>query len=326
MNFEEYANELYKNIPKILDEDIYIAILNKGNNLARFDIINKIYITTVYGTDIYDVKTKEEWFSQGRKIIDTSKYINVSVPDYSSEYIDTETHKVVNISDFTVDEFRKAIEYGIIKKESKLENVIVQRVYDIKNTSNIDKDKKYSVPKPYISMNILFGILKKFMNITIEQSDDFTYFAKKEKHLYLSKSSYEDTVDELISILVDYFMETEVLSDIIEKSGLDQIDLNSKDMDLLKESIKYSLMTVFNVNNKDELLSILKRKEITDCNKLINILTISDYTVFNIIELLDYSDNSKVVDATSNILLIKKSEQLLSIMQANSVQSKMKGV
>ena len=326
MKLDEFTSELNKNIPKILDENIYIKVINRNNNLARFDIINKLAICTMNNEIVYDVKTKEEWFEQGRRIIDTSKIVRVIIPNYTSEYIDSLTGKTVDITQFTRDEFVNALRLNIIKKESKFDGMYVQDLYDIRNTCSIDKNINYKIPKPIVSISVLFSILQRFTGITAEESDE-TYLAKQERHLYLAKGSYSEMIDTLASILTDYLLEPDILRDCIQENlGNTEKELSKAEIKLLRASIIYSIKTLFNINNKEDILSVLKDKLVTDYIDLIDILTITDSIVFKIIQQLEYTDNSSIEDATNNMLHIKKAEILLDIMQANSIQLKMKGV
>lgn len=323
MEIKEFIEEINKNIPKILDEDTYVNILNRGNNnLIRFDLLNKIILNLLYKENIYDVRTKEEWFSVGRKIINVEKYYNILVPNSTIQYIDCKNNEIVNIEQFTVDELKKALELHIIEKQENIEDLHLVKVYDIRNTTNIDKEKEYKLTKPKMNIQNLFNALHKFTDITVEDGVDETFYSRKEKHLYLAKSNYANTISILSNILVEYIMDSDVIKESIYNSNI----VNNTETELIRISSVYSINSLFSVDSKANLIEKFRANRGINYSTLLDILKITDQIIYIVAQMLEYSDDTCITDASTDIIKMKKSEIILDIMRANYIQLKLKGI
>ena len=69
MVIDEYVDKLNSSIPKLIDEETFTKVLRLNNNLCRLNILNRIALATMYNQEIFDIKSEEEWFSVGRKVI-----------------------------------------------------------------------------------------------------------------------------------------------------------------------------------------------------------------------------------------------------------------
>ena len=76
MEATKLAEMLNNNMNKILTPSGYKRILNKKNNLVRYDIINRMLID-VQSKDSFDLKTYDEWLIEGRKVKDKAKPIYI---------------------------------------------------------------------------------------------------------------------------------------------------------------------------------------------------------------------------------------------------------
>lgn len=327
MTYEEFTEELNKNIVNIINPKVYIEIIRKDNNLSRFDIMNKIAICTMTnGESLYDLKTAEEWMLCNRKVIDKSKKIYVAIPKYDKCYIDSETLARIDISEFTQEELKKAIELKIVKKEQNIRSIDVVTVYDIRNTSKIDKNIEYNVVKPKISIDALVNIMKNYMKLDIVIGEDSTYYSKSSGKLFIAKNTYEIMIQELVDILIKHVLDDRLQDYIKGYINNTERKFNKLELELLKESLRFAILSVFKVSDESRLLFELRKNYVNDYEDIIDIITICDAITFDICSFLEYTDGSNMKDAVSNIELIRKSENLLNILQANSILNKMKGV
>lgn len=316
MLLQEFNDTLNRTLPKLLDEDTFIKILNLNNNLYRFDIINRIALNTISDEELLDVKTEEEWFEHGRRVIDKHKKYYIISPKYGTCYVDSETSEKINILEFTFDELTKALELGVIIKTSDIDDIVINEVYDIRNTSNIDKNKKYEVVKTATNLNILVDLAKNITGLTIEPSEDITFYSEYDNNLFLAKEDYNTMADKIINIIVNSLYD-KCKSDI----GID--NMYEK---LIKSGAEYSIKTLFGTHNKKDILGKLKSYMITDYNILLDILVIIDIITFKVLEQLEQINGIDNCKSFFKIERNNKINTLLNIMQANSVQIKMKGI
>lgn len=316
MKLEEFNSKLNESLPMLLDEDTFIKILNINNNLYRFDILNRIALNIMYDYELLDVKTEEEWFKHGRKIIDKKKIIYITTPKYGTKYIDNETKEQINVIEFTPSEIQEALRLGVISKINDAEDISINIMYDIKNTSNIDKSKKYDIVKPKIDLKILIELAKEITGMTIEPSDEVTFYSEKDNNLFLAKESYRKMVNKILDILVN----------LIFKQVENEIEIDKQYKDIIKHSALFSLQTLFNIENKNELIYKLKSNMITDYNIMLDILYTVDIITFKVIEQLEKINGIDNCSSADTIEKNNKISAMLSIMQANSIQIKMKGV
>lgn len=321
---ENYIEKFNSNLPKIIDEDTYINIIRLDNNLYRFNIINRIAFEVVHNKNLFDLKSKEEWFELGRKVIDLQDYIDVLLPMYKTYYRDTYTNEIVDIKEFSSDELKKAIELKVIYKDEELSEFTSHRLYDIRNTSNIDKESKYIVPKPIFNIKIYFDIINSLTGITVAESEDIVFFSDKEKVLYICRDSYENTLCTLTDCLVSFMLKHP--DDYITNNKGIFIDIESKRVNrLIVESIKFKILSLLGIINKNDVIVALRQSGVSSYEDLMDILMIVDELSLNILNKIKFTDNNVNNDVISNITKIKKVDLLLNILQANSIHSKIEG-
>lgn len=327
MTYEEFNDELNKGIVNLLNPKVFVEIVRKDNNLARFDIMNKIAICIMNsGEQFYDLKTASEWEVNNRLVIDKKKKVYIAIPRYNTGYIDCVSLEKVNINEFSQDEFVKALEYGIIKKQKDIENVEVEVVYDIRNTKAIDKNIEYKVTKPKVGLEVLIGIMKQYMNIEVIPGEDETYYFKNSGKLFLAKNTYENMVKELVAILVKNIVDNKLTFYIRNYLSNSEKKFDKFETELIKETLEFSIKTIFGVIDDSNLLFELRKNYVSDYEDILDILTLSDAITFDISSFLEYNDDSCMIDAVNNIELMRKSDILLSILQANSILNRMKGI
>lgn len=324
MVIDEYVDKLNSSIPKLIDEETFTKVLRLNNNLCRLNILNRIALATMYNQEIFDIKSEEEWFSVGRKVINKKDAIYLAIPMYTTSYIDTVSGEKVEVDKFTPDELTLAIKLRVISKEDVLDKIIPYKLYDIKNTSNIDKNIVYNVPKPEINMPDYFKIIHEITGITIEESDS-SFFYEKDKVLFLSRDNYENTLDTLTDTLLKYMIHN--LTDyVVDVTNYDHLDITNKRREkLISACVKYSIKTLFGIDNRNEVIMALRYSGIVSVDELIDILMLSDELIFNVIKYVKYSSDTLYTDISTSINRIKKSELLLNILQANSVHNKIEG-
>ena len=302
---------------KITNSSTIEKLLNRRNNLSRFDIANRLLFISL-DEEVTDLRTKEEWYALGREIINTKHIIYGMAPVYTTKYTDSMSGDEIDSYEFTTKEIEKALEYDIIHKEKDVADITIMKLYDIRNTH---KDNKSSIEfKPILpdnSIKSLAKILAELENAKITESDDITFLSRSEHELFIARDRYEETADKLCDELLEtLFSREETLSLIVENSKIEK--------DTIQEFVKYSLKSVYSIEDKNRLDFQVRRLNSKDIDKMMEVVIKADAIAFNIINCL-YKNDTDISDAASNIVRMKKVEMLLDIMQANYVQSKLKG-
>lgn len=313
MESTEISKLFIENINKILTPQGYKHIISKDNNLFRFDVINRLLIE-IQCKDAFDVRTADEWEINNRKVKKKSKGINILIPMYSTQYIDVDTREPINIEEFTADELMLALKLNIIEKIENIDTMFVKEVFDIKQTNSYD-NYKYIPYKPVIKSSTLIEIVRDITGCLIEKSD-ITYYSKSDNKFMVNRQSYTQLSKYVVDVLVEYYMNNYITDSIISEYKYTEYDL-----DLIRLTIQYSLDTLL-ITHRDADFDIVNH---TSTDKLINILTITDSIVFNVIEKIDYTGASINKDITFSINNLKKAEALLDIMEANNISKIMKG-
>lgn len=309
MEVQELANLFYNNLDKVLTSNNYKSIINRGNNLIRYDIINRILIQ-IQNKDAFDLKSSDEWEIDGRQVKSGQKPIYVLMPNYVSKYVDAETGKELENNELSIGEINKALEYGIIKRTDTLKQVFTLPVFDIRQTVLLD-DTKYIVNKPVLSSSMIIEIFQSITKCKYEFCED-TYYSKSDNILYISKQPYK----ELVTVMSEYITQYYISSDIY---GIDNIP--EENIDILKQSLTYSICSLLAVK-KDIGLDGFER---LDTDGKLDILKLLDVIMFDIVSKIQFTKASDIADASSNINMLRKAESLLNIMESVTINNKMKG-
>lgn len=315
MDIVELAKMLENNMNKLLNVQGYTKLLDRGNNLIRFDVLNRMLIL-IQNDKAFDLKTYDEWLMDDRQVNDKEKPISIVLPSYKSEYIEIETGKKLEENDLNHNELVKALEYGIIERVDIIENMYTMKLFDIRQTHSLSGNQ-YTINKPLLTSKELLNLLVNVLGCKIENCEE-TYYSKSEKIVYISKKPYEELAITVSKILTQYFMDT-IVKSMIETN--DKISMTEYDIDLIKESLIYSIGTILGVTIESDF-NIVNH---TNNSKLITILTIVDSILIEIINYLKFNKPCMQLDATQNINVLKKAEVILNIMEANEIKNTMKG-
>lgn len=325
MNVDKLMEKLSDNMDKVLSTDGYIRIIDKNNNLIRFDMINQLIIAAQTQDKIFDLKTELEWFSVGRKVIDKSKVINIVVPKYESQYIDTEDGSIITPNELNPLEIKKALKYKIINKENKIVGIYVEDTYDIRNTNIIDESIKYNIPKPEVNIATLIEIALSLTGITVEQCDDMTYYSNSSNHLFIKKESYNEMALAIVKIIAKYMIDCELEDSISKTLDNKETEFTNFEIDLLLESIQFSLMTLFSKGDDSKIREMLDSIEDMKEIRLYEIINILDYFTFSVISLLKFNDNSDIKDSAYVLNRMQKAEYIVDLLSSNIINKKMRG-
>ena len=309
MELLESAKFLQDNIYKMQDPVTYKNVLNRGNNLLGYDIINRMLIEFQYSNAV-DVKTANGWREENREIKDGAKGIDILIPIYKVRYIDTETGEALKDNDLNVNEIEKALDIGLIQKENYIDALYTERVYDIKQTKN-NSSSKYEMNSPVLTVS---NILKWFIDITgckVENCDT-TYYSHSGNILYLSSIQYAELANNISQILTKY-----IVANVLKNKYYDTLEKYEKE--LIEQSMQYSLSTLLG-GNYEVSFQIIRSMHYS---KLIMIANIIDCALFDIISKLKFKKANYSLDVSSSIERLNKAETLLDIMEANSMHKQL---
>lgn len=318
MDVLDLSEILQNNLDKVLSPVGYKHLLNRANNLIRFDVVNRMLIEA-QSDSAYDLRTEQEWNIDNRKLNSNAKPVFIIVPKYKYGYMDTDTNKIVDNMDLSPDEILKAIEYDIIERVETIDDAYTLPLFDIKQTSSMN-NAEYKVYKPVVSTEKLFEITKSILCADIEVCDQ-DYYSAKHNTIYISRKPYKDLVYTISEYITQYFIDdklNELLCDSYETS-IDSIDEETKK--LIKDSLHYSICTLLR-GNCDITFDYITRIQYE--NKIL-VLNIVDNFVNIVIEHMEFTSPVFNGDAIINITRLCKAEKLLNIMEASYINKKLKG-
>lgn len=318
MEVKELSELLNKNFNKLFTPNRYKHILNRGNNLIRLDIVNRMLVELQYD-NAFDLRTSDEWLLENRGIVKKEKPIYLIIPKYKYEYIDKETGKTIDNKELSIGEINKAIEYNIIERVDTIDNMYTIPVFDIRQTYSLDKSK-YNINKPIISSKKLLEIMHNITMCNIEICED-TYYSKSDNILYLKKQPYSELVITISEYLAQYYIDNDLKKLIDIPQNISYKDLTEYDIDLIKQSLIFAIVTLLG-GKIDINFDIINY---TTNDKAILILNIVDSMLIEISTKLKFTNTSHIMDVSSNINMLKKAEALLDIMEANNINKIMKG-
>lgn len=311
------SEKLNKNINELLSPSGYKNILNRGNNLIRFDVLNRMLIE-MQGSGSFDLKTEEEWLIENRQIRKKEKPIYIIMPRYESSLIDTQSGEVLGKTDLSTEEVEKAIEYNIIERVNQVTDLYTLAMYDIRQTINQSTDK-YVVNKPVLDTSSLLDIITSITNCSIEICDE-DYYSLSENTIFLKKDKYYNIALLISNYLAQYFTKVGI-NKIAKDNNMDIESLSESEKELIQSSIEYSLETIFigKAEADFEIVSHMQK------DKLIAILNIVDMCILEVVQKIKFTKPVNN-DAISSVYKIRKAEVILNIMEANDINNKMKGI
>lgn len=312
MNKTELSELIIKNTARLKDESFYKNILACDNNLIRYNLISKLCII-IQNENAKDIKTEDEWGIKGRKVTDGEKPMYIILPRYKYKYVDAETRDDLTNSDLSSDELVKAVKYSIVDKEETIDGVFTTPLYDIKQTYAVQAG--YNISKPILNIEEILGIFHEYTEYDIQQADRNSIDSAN-KILYVSKSSYSDLA-KFITIALSQYCYSEIASEI--EQNFDSIHL-----ELLKNSIKYSISTLLRCKYSSEIH--FNNLDKANLDAVLTILNVCNSIVQSIIPYIEFSDNSIKENEHDSIIKLKKAEIILDIMEANNIYNIMKGM
>lgn len=329
MEVQDISKLLNTNIDKLKNPKTYKNILFKGNNLLRFDILNRILIELQFENS-FDIRTYNEWIMEGRQVYSKNKKsskvkpIHILMPRYEHKYIDIETGDTLDMQELNVKEFNKAIEYNLIKKDTQISDLYTIPMYDITQTEKHDASKgDYIVNKPVLSSSDIINMASDIMGCQVEVSNlKDLYFNSNTKTLFVNKLPYEKLITSLSKIISKFYINYKIIEITDKACEINYLDLTDFDIDLIDLSIQYSMNTLL---SGDSTYSSKKLDEILSDNRLdnsriVDILNIVDTVVFDIARRLKFTKEFSM-DAINNVHKIRKANMLLSEMEANELSS-----
>lgn len=314
MDIGDISYMLMSNIDSLLsDSTHYKSILFMGNSLIGFDIINRMLIELQQDKNkpVTELKTKEEWLLDNRDVIDEKKYIVIATPKYTTKYTDNDNGRPIGVNEFNGSDRAKAIELGVIKKETSLNHVCIYPMYDIKNTTG---STGYKSSKPLLSVKELIRILSCITNYNVVQDNNVKMSVKGES-IYIGRISYSELALGVSDILARFYTKQ------AEKI------LNSEQLKLLMQSLMYSISS----------LLLTKRKVNIELNIntefKMQTLSIIDSIHEQIMSLMQFSSdagenkntssNSLTIDISARIQKFRHAQDILSILEANSISNRL---
>ena len=318
MGISELTNLIQNNSDKITSMAGYKAILNRGNNLIRFDVLNRILIYLQL-ENAFDLKTVDEWAIVGRRIRNNQNPVFIILPKYKTTYIETDTGRSINESDLTPDELLKALEYNIVRREDNIETVYKIALYDIRQTIKTN-DTEYNINKPVLNSSSVLQLLSDVTGATIEVCDE-DYYSVSSNAIFICKKQYKELASTVSKFLVKYIMSYKLEDILINTLGIQSNDLSKYEMTLLENSLDYTLCTLLATESSVDLSYL---QHVTYDN-IINILNVVDSAISEIIKYIKFTDNDNSLDAITTITKLHKAEVILDVMEANSINKIMKG-
>lgn len=310
MNAKELTALVNDGISKLTATEYTKKILNRQNNLFKYDLANRVAIL-MQNDKAYDLRTYDEWISLGRKVRKKQKPIFIMIPNQKFQYIDTENGEVISNKDLTVDEFNKALEYKLIERVETTDTFLCKSVYDIKQTK-ANGNRKYIIPKPILTSA---NILDAFIQITGAKIElcDTNYYSLSDNVIYLEKDNYGNLAATLAKMITHYELTK-------AKDDTEYAYLSDDAKEQLENAILFSISTLFNCKIQSELDT-----SHLDNENIIRMIGIVDNIIEIIIKKMKFTVDGGT-DAIQDLIRFRKAEALLDIMEANNINKTMKGM
>ena len=308
---KEKVIELISNALDTVEFDDIKFILSKSNNLGRYDAINRFLIQKQFGDKAFDIRTEQEWFNIGRKIREKTKPIFIIYYEFEQKYIDTETGTDFENKDLNRIEIQKALEYGIIKKETRNINFKISNCFDISQTVRIDKttEEAYNIPKVKCNISDMLEFIHNRYGIEVEESSD-CYFSTKQKKLYIKSNNFEDEYRAIADCIIN-------CEDIEKHLKDNELAVSNNNIAFIKDAVQYTLESIYGGTGFNTEAEI-------DSSDILKLLSIVDYISYFPISLMEFEGNYCTESSTDSISIQEKAEVLLNIYEALCVSTKLK--
>lgn len=308
---KEKIIKLISNAIDTVEFEDFKFILSKSNNLGRYDAINRLLIQKQFGGKSFDIRTEQEWFNLGRKVKEKEKPIFILYYDFEQKYIDSETGAEFENKDLNRLEMQKALEYGIIKKETRNIRFRLGSCFDVSQTERVDKkaDEIYVIPKVKCNISYMLEFINNKYNVIAEESSD-CYFSTKQHKLYIKSDNFEEEYRAIVDCIIN-------CENIEEQLKNNELEVNKDNIQFIKDSIQYVLESIYGekeFNTEAEINS-------SDILKLIGII---DYVTYFPISLMKFEGNYCNESNIDSISIQEKAEIILNIYEALCVSTKLK--
>lgn len=293
------------------DKQKYMDLLKFNYSMGSLNVINRILVMNQAGK-VTDIRTDDEWAMEGRVISRRAKPIKLLLPIYTYDYISTKSGEKMDASEFNGKERVRAVEMGIMKKVRKIDRLYVEVVYDIRDTRDAsNKIKKaigesitYTRHKPILSIGNLLRLIQSITNFEIKRSDtNETKLDFETKKIYVYKADYDTLARESAKVLSEFCIQR------------DNSNLKETEMDMLKESLYYTLCTMFLTETKIELEDF---ESISKNDKYQNLIYI-DTVINEVLGVMKFNIKEVDIDICDRIERFKKAEDLYNIIDALSI-------
>lgn len=326
---------LKNNVGMLFESENYSDYIKQTISVEGYDFMNR-FLIFFQNRRATDVKGELAWSELGRAVIESNKPIWVIVPVYRSVYINIETEAELKNNELSLTEIIQALELGLIQRQKSIVDFESTMVYDIGDTRIINEAQAeeyetYS-KKKNIKLSTLCDLCKQTCDMQIASNDGDTYYSSEYNTIYIGKDSGVNKASAIVKILVgclierltnNYELYTGELDSMASENKLVLDDINRR---FIEDSVMYAVYNYMGIN-VEYAFEYIKEvyQEVVESERnmteLINKLNCIEYLTDSILSKF----NSGNIDSTSKILVMKKAERLLDIIEANNVMLLLRG-
>lgn len=298
-NVEDIFRKYFSNgVKKSFDEDNLRSLLNRGNNLSRFNIINRIMINGQLKEPTTDARTWIGWRKVNREINKNADTLVVLLPLAEYKYIDPENGNEVTNKDLNPTEMNKAIQFGIVKLTETTSRLIPVEVYAKEDThgDSVEAGNKVSL-KQYTDF------MHDFTDGELQKADSVE---TKDNTIYISEKDTRASAQEICSYIANY-----ITKDIeVEK-------------EFKKRALTFAMLSIIHTEYTEELIEDLE-EEVYSIEKFGELLTEVDEFITQV--LLQISKDSIIEDNSNEMINEQKGKTIASIYEAIELKEVSKNI
>lgn len=308
MKYNELMRGIEKNVYKLLDAETILRILDKSNNLAGLEAFNKISVSILGDGTETDIRTEDEWHIFGRKVTNKNRPLYLVIPRTTRRYVDSISNNPIDITEFSMSEIDLAVAKNIIVIEESPKPSLIQKAYDIKDTqkvSNVEyaNNHKFGVSELIYVVDTIVSTMNNVNENGLRELNKLKTQAK----------CNSDAVMRLIELMTSW---------VIANSNDEHV---CNDNDIL-EMTKYSIATMFGVDNDVAVRGVLKRYGAGDMSELIEALKKCDSYSAVIYKICKYATNEGDSSNEYSSGIARKSEFIYNLMETFKIGKKVRGI
>lgn len=297
------------NLDKLLYSEKYKTILSRRNNLMSFDVLNRMVIACQNSKAVV-LKTIEEWELEGRTIASEAKPVYIISPKYEIEYIDKETNKTLKDNDLTADERKLAMYFGMVDKQTNINELNVIKTYELYDTYSIDGED-YTINKPLLSIRAIAEIFKGVTEAKIEVAQNKLSYNEETNTLSIpSGITYDKFIDSISRIWAKWLIKNRILQNKTNTYNISIKGFSELEKKILYDSLTYAISSM--LGGKFDI-DIGRNSEVHK-DKLIGILYIVDILMIEIVCRTKFKGESVNEDAVSKAYRLRKTNVILDSM------------